>query len=78
MTYTATAEFFGARTPMVIAVNIGATKDKAVEGILDDVQEFFRLDETDWQDDVMVCIKGPETDIRSPFGCWAKHFGWSL
>lgn len=78
MTYTATAEFYGARTPMTIAKHTGKTKEQAVIGLLDEIKEFFRTDDTDWGEDVMICITEPGLIVRMPFTYWANKFGWSF
>jgi hypothetical protein len=78
MTYTATAEFYGARTPMVIARHTGKTQEAAVIGLLDDVQEFFRKDETEWAEDVTVSIYQTGLVTHTPFTYWADKFGWSF
>jgi hypothetical protein len=78
MTVKATAEFYGARTPMTIAEHIGQTREGAVTGLLDEVKEFFRTDDTDWGEDVMICIKEDGLITRTPFLYWADKFGWSF
>ena len=78
MTFTATAEFYGARTPMTIARHEAATQDEAVVGLIDEVKEFFRNDETDWYEDVMICVKASDMIVRTPFTYWVHKFSWSF
>ena len=78
MTYIATAEFYGARTPITIARYEAATQDEAVVGLLDEIKEFFRTDDTDWAEDVMICVKASDMIVRTPFTYWAHKFEWSF
>ena len=78
MTVKATAEFYGARTPMTIARFTGKTKEAAVIGLLDELKEFFRTDDTNWSEDVTICIVETGLITRTPFTYWADKFGWSF